>query len=188
MITTTYQSKIALVLVLLVAFAPFSCSSETPGELRQITFMAGFKPQANLPFVAAYVAQEKGYFAEQSLEVDLRHASTGEHLQLLLSGDVDFTTADAASVLKRRSDPGLPIVAFALFGQKGQQGFISLTNSEINSPPDWEGKTFGYKSSVPPDYLAILKDAGVDSKLTAKSKARFRFGVPRSKFLVSQVE
>jgi ABC-type nitrate/sulfonate/bicarbonate transport system substrate-binding protein len=167
LITTTYQSKIALVLVLLVAFAPFSCSSETPGELRQITFMAGFKPQANLPFVAAYVAQEKGYFAEQSLEVDLRHASTGEHLQLLLSGDVDFTTADAASVLKRRSDPGLPIVAFALFGQKGQQGFISLTNSEINSPPDWEGKTFGYKSSVPPDYLAILKDAGVDrSKIT----------------------
>ena len=167
MIATTYQSKIALVLMLLVAFASFSCSSEAPGGLRQITFMAGFKPQANLPFVAAYVAQEKGYFTEQGLEVDLRHASTGEHLQLLLSGDVDFTTADAASVLKRRSDPGLPIVAFALFGQRGQQGFISLANSGIDTPTDWEGKTFGYKSSVPPEYLAILQDAGVDrSKIT----------------------
>ena len=162
MIATTYRTKIALVLVLLVAFASFSCGTEATQELRQITFMAGFKPQANLPFVAAYVAQEKGYFAEQGLEVDLRHASTGEHLQLLLSGDVDFTTADASSVLKRRSDPGLPIVAFALFGQRGQQGFVSIANKGINSPADWEGNTFGYKSSVPPDYLAILQDAGVD--------------------------
>ncbi len=167
MIATTYQRKIALILIIFATFASFSCGTKAPQALRQITFMAGFKPQANLPFVAAYVAQEKGYFAEQGLEVDLRHASTGEHLQLLLSGDVDFTTADAASVLKRRSDPGLPIVAFALFGQRGQQGFISLANSGIDTPTDWEGKTFGYKSSVPPEYLAILQDAGVDrSKIT----------------------
>ena len=26
-----------------------------------IVFMAGYKPQANLPFVSAYVAQEKGF-------------------------------------------------------------------------------------------------------------------------------
>ena len=33
--------------------------------------MAGFKPQANLPFVGAYVAQEKGFFAAEGLEVTL---------------------------------------------------------------------------------------------------------------------
>lgn len=124
--------------------------------------MAGYKPQANLPFAAAYVAQEKGFFAEQGLDVEIRHASSGEHLQLLMSGDVDFTTADAASALKRRSDPGLPIVAFALFGQRGQQGFMALAESGIATPADWAGKRFGYKVSVPPDYLAVLEAAGVD--------------------------
>ncbi len=46
------------------------------------------------------VALSKGYFAEQDLEVKILH-STGQHLQLLLSGDVDVTTAASASVLKR---------------------------------------------------------------------------------------
>ena len=124
--------------------------------------MAGFKPQANLPFVAAYVAQEKGFFRQQGLEVDIRHASSGEHLKLLVAGDVHFTTAAATSVLKRRADPELPIVAIALFGQRGQQGYVALKDSGIETLADWEGKTFGYKVSVPPDYLAMLNAAGVD--------------------------
>ena len=131
-------------------------------EPRRVVFMAGFKPQANLPFVAAYVAQENGYFAEQGLSVDLRHASTGEHLKLLLSGDVHFTTAAAASVLKRRSDPGAPIVAIALFGQRGNQGYMALEDSGITDLGDWEGRTLGYKISVPPDYLAMIRAEGVD--------------------------
>ena len=147
---------------LLLAALPVAIAcSEEEKEVKSITFMAGFKPQANLPFVAAYVAQDKGYFTEQGLEVDIKH-STGEHLNLLMSGDVDFTTADANSVLKRRADPELPIVAVALFGQQGQQAFVSLGESGIQTPKDWEGKTFGYKISVPPDYLAILEAAGVD--------------------------
>ena len=157
-----HKDRIGIALLLLFTLLAVACSAGETGELKQITFMAGFKPQANLPFAAAYVAQDKGYFTEQGLEVDLRHAASGEHLQLLMSGDVDFTTADAAFVLKRRSDPGLPIVAFALFGQKGQQGFISLADSGIASPKDWEGKIFGYKSSQPPGYLAILEAEGVD--------------------------
>ena len=148
--------------VLLAVIVPilWGCGSEE-APLTKVTFMAGFKPQANLPFVAAYVAKEKGYFREQGLEVEIRH-STGQHLQLLMSGDVDITTADASSVLKRRADPGLPIVAFALFGQRGQQGFAVLKESGIQSPKDWEGKTFGYKTSVPPDYIAMLEAGEVD--------------------------
>ena len=137
-----------------------ACSDSV--EVEQVVFMAGFKAQANLPFVAAYVAQDKGFFAEQDLEVEIKHASSGEHLKLLMAGDVDFTTASAASVLKRRSDPELPIHAIALFGQGSQQAFIALKESGIESPKDWEGKTFGYKTSQPPEYLAILKKNGVD--------------------------
>ena len=102
-------------------------------EPESVTFMAGFRPQANLPFVAAYVAEEKGYFEEQGLNVDIQH-SIGEHLNLLMAGEVDFTTADANSVLKRRADPGLPIVAIALFGQRGQQAFLALSDSGISTP------------------------------------------------------
>jgi ABC-type nitrate/sulfonate/bicarbonate transport system substrate-binding protein len=139
---------------------------------RSMTFVAGFKPQANLPFVAAYVAQEQGYFAAQGLDVTIHH-STGQHLQLLLSGDVDITTAAAGSVLKRRADPGVPIRAIALFGQRGQQTFIALADSGIDSPRDWEGRTVGYRISLPPEYLAIVDAAGVNRELVQEVRVGF---------------
>ena len=83
-------------------------------------------------------------------------------MTLLLAGKVDFTTADANSVLKYRASQQAPVKAIALFGQRGQQAFISLTESGIKGPEDWSGKRFGYKISIPPDYLAIAESVGLD--------------------------
>ncbi|HEX7100968.1 MAG TPA: ABC transporter substrate-binding protein [Acidimicrobiia bacterium] len=132
-------------------------------ELTPMTFMAGFAPQANLPFVGAYVAQELGYFAEEGLEVTIEHsAGGGEHLQLLTAGEVDVTTQDAAVLLQRRADPGLPLVSIGLIGQKGQQAFVALADSGIETPEDWAGRTIGYKGTPPPDVFAILDAVGLD--------------------------
>lgn len=140
-------------------------ASPTPGEPDRVTFMAGFKPQANLPFVGAYVAQEMGFFEEQNLEVDIQHVNApGDNFPLLAAGQVQFSTADASALLEKwTGDPQLPIVSIALIGQTGQQGFAVLADSGIETPADWAGKTAGYKgSAVPPDYLAILDANGVD--------------------------
>ena len=150
-----------LLLGLALVMAAAACGEEDK-TLTKVVFMAGFKPQANLPFVAAYVAQEKGFFQEQGLEVEIKHAATGGGSKFLIAGEADFTTGDSASVLKLVSDPGLPIVAFVLFGQRGQQGFVALNDSGLETPKDWEGRTFGYKFSVPPDYLAVLNANNVD--------------------------
>ncbi len=166
--------RVLLLIPLVTAVFAMACGDdEADAPLDKVVFMAGFKPQANLPFVAAYVAQEQGYFAEQDLDVEIRHASSGEHLKLLVAGDVHVTTAAATSVLKRRSDPELPIVAFALFGQKGQQAYIALKDSGIDDLKGWEGRTFGYKISVPPDYLAMLETAGVDRDKVNEVKVGF---------------
>ena len=168
--TTARMACIVIVVAAVIVFM-MACSQEE-APLKSVTFMAGFKPQANLPFAAVYVAKEKGYFREQGLDVDVRH-STGEHLSLLMAGDVHFTTADANTVLQRRADPGLPVVAIALFGQRGQQAFVALEESGIQSPNDWEGKTFGYKVSVPPDYMAIVDAAGVDRSRVQEVRVGF---------------
>ena len=154
------MKRLLLVVVGLMGFLIIGCGES---ELQKVTFMAGFKPQANLPFVAAYVAQEKGYFSDEGLEVEILHsAGGGENMTLLLAGKVDFTTADANSVLKYRASQQAPVKAIALFGQRGQQAFISLTESGIKGPEDWSGKRFGYKISIPPDYLAIAESVGLD--------------------------
>jgi len=128
-----------------------------------MTFMAGYKPQANLPFVGVYVAQEKGFFTDENLEVTIEHSpGSGEHLQLLAAGKVQVTTQDAAVLLQRRADPGLPLVSIALLGQRGQQAFAALADSGMDTPKDWEGHLVGFKGTPPPDLFALLAATGAD--------------------------
>ena len=61
-------------ILLVVLAATFSCGTNEPEKVK---FMAGFKAQANLPFAAVYVAQEKGYFDEQGLNVEILHSGGG---------------------------------------------------------------------------------------------------------------
>lgn len=130
-------------------------------EPRSMTFMAGFRPQANLPFVAVYAAEAQGYFDEEGLDVRIEHAGQGEHLQLLLSGEIDVTTATAAQVLRRR-ETDLPVRAIALFGQRGDQGFVTRADSGIDEPADFAGRRVGFKSGVVPAELhALLGTAGL---------------------------
>ena len=141
---------------------PGALVEPTTAPLRTVRFMAGYKPQANLPFVAVYVAQANGYFAEQGLQADITHASgQGEHLKLLLQGREDVITASGDEVLARRAD-GLPVVAFAVLGQRDQRAYAVLDSSPVRSLKDWEGRTVGFKVEPAPEYLAMLSAAGVD--------------------------
>lgn len=129
-----------------------------------MTFMAGYKPQANLPFVGVYVAKEKGFFAQRGLDVTIEHSpGKGEHVQLLVAGKVQVTTMDAATILQRRADAELPVVSIALVGQKGQQAYAALKSAGMVTPKDWQGKNVGFKGSPPPDLYALLAAAGVDA-------------------------
>jgi ABC-type nitrate/sulfonate/bicarbonate transport system substrate-binding protein len=125
-----------------------------------------------LPFVGAYVAQSRGYFSDLGLTVDIKHATAGEHLQALLDGAVQVTTADGSSVLKR-NEQGLGLVSIALIGQKSEQGFAVLQDSGIQSVADWAGKTFGYKTSVPPEFLAIARANNLNPDLVRQVRVGF---------------
>jgi len=170
--------RLAASLVLALSLTACGGGSDEPAptsagrDLKHVTFMAGFKPQANLPFVGVYVAQEKGFFREQDLIVTVRHAQSGEHLQLLLAGEVQLTTANGSNVVQRNAE-GKPIVAIALIGQKSEQGFAVLQSSGIAAVKDWEGKTFGYKGSVPTEFLATVKANGVDAARVKQERVSF---------------
>ena len=164
--------RVLSIVLALVMTAAVGCGGSSPGtqnattgsnELapKKLTFLAGFKPQANLPFVGAYVAQEKGFFRDENLAVDIRHTQNNDQVQLLLAGEVQVSTGNGAQVIKRNSTD-LNLVSIALIGQRSEQGFAVLTTSDINSIKDWEGKTFGYKGSVPAEFLAIANAGGAD--------------------------
>jgi ABC-type nitrate/sulfonate/bicarbonate transport system substrate-binding protein len=165
----TQHLRLLAIVTALIGLASLSaCASQPEQPDEHLVFMAGYKPQANLPFVGVYVAQEKGFFAEERLTVEIRHsAGGGEHLQLLVAGKVDITTQDAAVLLKRRIDPGLPLVSIALIGQQGQQAFVALADAGIRTLEDWRGKQIGFKGTPPPELLALLDAAGLEENEVA---------------------
>ncbi|HMN13810.1 MAG TPA: ABC transporter substrate-binding protein [Bellilinea sp.] len=160
-------TSLFLLFLILAACAPQSAPLTPPTPIappQPFVFMAGYKPQANLPFVGVYVAKEKGFFAEEGLDVTVEHSpGQGQHMQLLVAGKVQITTQDASVLLQRRGDPGLPVVSIALIGQKGQQAYAALADKSFTSPKDWEGHIVGYKGTQPPDLSAVIKAAGGDA-------------------------
>ena len=88
-----------LTTVLLSACAAAPTQPAPSSEPLAMTFMAGYKPQANLPFVGVYVAQQQGFFREENLTVTIEHsAGQGQHLQLLAAGKVQVTTQDLSLI------------------------------------------------------------------------------------------
>jgi len=166
-----------------------ACGSEDDDS---VVFMAGFRPQANLPFVAVYVANAKGYYADEGLEVEIQHSPGGaEHVDLLESGDVDFTTATASGLIGRRSarlDNGgeLELKAVALFGQRGDRGYVVSRGSQIEEPGDLAGRTIGRTSPAPPpELLAMLATAGLSPDQVIFERVRFG---EIDRFLVGEID
>ena len=132
------------------------------GDPLEIDFTAGFFAQANLPFVAVYVAEDRGFFADENLTVNLEHAGpTGQHKSQLAAGQIDVTTLPAGEMMQVRAESGAPYVAVMLFGQRGDFGYAVLESSGIESPADFAGKTVGTKGVVQAEFLAMAAANGV---------------------------
>ncbi len=161
------RNPLLIVLTLAAALAvslSIACSGDDSDEVLTMTYMAGFVAQANLPFVAVYVAEDQGFFADENLEVDIQHAGfTGAHKNLLLAGEVDITTLPASEMLQIRANSGAPYVAVMLFGQRGDFGYAVLNSSGIESPADFAGRDVGFKGIVQSEFHAMLAAHGLST-------------------------
>ena len=163
--SVSVRNRLLIALSLVAALAAslsIACSGDDSDEVLSMTYMAGFVAQANLPFVAVYVAEDQGFFADENLEVDIQHAGfTGAHKNLLLAGEVDITTLPASEMLQIRANTGAPYVAVMLFGQRGDFGYAVLNSSGIASPADFAGRDVGFKGIVQAEFHAMLAAHGL---------------------------
>ncbi|WP_279165438.1 ABC transporter substrate-binding protein [Thermus scotoductus] len=113
------------------------------------------------------VAQRRGYFAEEGLEVELVYARGGSQaLQFLVGKAVDYaaTSLDAALQAYHR---GAPILRFASTGRLPLFALAAAPKSPIKSVRDLEGKTVGVSALGNADHVLLvylLKKAGVDPR------------------------
>jgi len=94
-------------------------------------------------FAGYYVAQEKGFYGDEGLDVTIKPGGpdiTPE--QILAGGGADIVTTWMPAALAAR-EKGLPMVNIAQVFQESAQMTTCLKSSGIETPADFEGKTIG---------------------------------------------
>jgi putative hydroxymethylpyrimidine transport system substrate-binding protein len=114
----------------------------TAQDRQKVSIALDWYPNAN--HAGLYLAQERGYFTEAGLEVELYTPSDPTVvLQTVGAGRDDFGISYQTDVLLARAEE-VPVVSVAALVQHPLMGVMALESSGIERPADLAGKTVGY--------------------------------------------
>jgi len=136
--------------------------SQTPSELTHIDVGVGFVP--NVQFAPFYVAQAKGFFAEEGLEVALEHGFENDFVALTAQGERQFAVASGDQVILARAQ-GLPVVYVMKWYQRFPVAVMALTETGIDAPEKIPGHSVGIPGLFGASYVAweaLVYAAGLD--------------------------
>lgn len=166
--------KKVVLLMLGLALALMGCansqSANEAGELRHIKLPMGYVP--NIQYAPFYVAVDKGYFAEEGIEIEFDYSFETDGMKLTGAGEIPFTVASGEQVLLARSQ-GLPVVYTFAWYQQFPISVVSKPELNINEPADLRGKKIGLPGLFGANYIgleALLFAGGVNpSEVTMDS-------------------
>ena len=128
--------------------------TESAAEQTPVTLVLDWIPNTN--HTGFYIAQEKGFFAEEGLTVSIQQPPEDGALALLAAGRADFAISAQESLSTAiTADTPLPVVAVATLIQHNTSGILSLKEKGITGPKMMEG--YNYATWDTPIEKAILK-------------------------------
>ncbi|WIF94038.1 ABC transporter substrate-binding protein [Caminicella sporogenes] len=111
-------------------------------KLEKVTLILDWLPNTN--HTGIYTALEKGYFAQEGLEVEIIQPQEGDVNALVGAGKGDFGISFQEQVtMARCAKNPIPIKAIAAIIQHNTSGFASPVEKGIKTPKDFEGKKYG---------------------------------------------
>jgi len=132
------MKKVGMIL-LLVAVLGFSGCGKNDGTIR---VLLDWTPNTN--HTGLFVALDKGWFAEEGLNVTITQPPEDEALVLVASGKAEFgvTFQESMGPAIAKERDALPITAVAAIISHNTSGIMSLKESGIQNPADLSGKRF----------------------------------------------
>lgn len=125
-------------------------------EIIKAKFILDWVPNTN--HTGIYVAQEKGFFAEEGIELEIIEPALEGASQIVASGQAHFGISSQNEVTMARSND-IPVVSIAAVIQEHTSGFASPVEKDITSPKDFEGKTYGgWGSPIEDMYLKVVME------------------------------
>lgn len=142
-------------LLCLVALLPLPAAA-----LEQVALQLKWKHQ--FQFAGYYAAQEKGYYRDAGLEVELREAGPEtDPVGEVLGGRAQFGVSNSALILERARDK--PVVAIAVIFQHSPFILAARRQSGIRSVHDLAGKRLMFEPHAE-EVFAYLRREGISEK------------------------
>jgi len=161
--TITRIFSILLPVIAVVACAPQE-SKRVPNEVTlQLKWV-------HLPqFAGFYVAQEKGYYAKENINVNFLEGGQGiDNAERVISGEADLGVLSPEDILMKRSQGAL-LTAIATIYRRSGVVFVAMADSGIVRPADFTGKTVamagegGAVREFELQFYAMMKKLGLGS-------------------------
>ena len=127
----------------------------------RITYLSGFDFSASASIVEVIVAEDKGYFDEMCLDVELKPSVSYANYTLVAANEAQFASAGAYAEIADfnvANDAGLVVVA--LEGKTAIDALI-VKQGEGDTLAELEGKTIGVKGKLQPSLKGMLAKAGL---------------------------
>ena len=158
----------ALFMAAMMAVGVAGCGGSEPAAdngLEDFSIVLDWYPNAIHTFL--YVAQEKGYFAEEGLNLVVNFpANTNDGISLPAAGRADLGMYYLQDAILTAVEEDVPIVSVGSVTQKSLNVVIALKESGIDGAEDLAGKKIGYAGTALSEaqVQCMLEKAGVSAE------------------------
>ena len=140
-----------LICVFSLAFAKGG-ADKSAGEIKKVTIQ--IEGSAVPYYTPIFNAIDKGYFAEEGLEVEYLFGNAADIAKNVAVGNVQFGFPNGEPIITARSQD-IPVVVVHTTLQHGLGSTIFLKNNGITAPRDLKGKKIGITSLGSSNYVQL---------------------------------
>ncbi len=129
-------------------------TAASSGNLTKVTVALGFVPSVG--FAPFYMAQDKGYYAAEGLEVDLKYGQIDNLLQQLADTKIEFGSLSGDQVVPARAKDITVTYVMGVY-QKSPVGAVAIqgNGTPLKTPADLKGKTIGVSQLAGTTYFGL---------------------------------
>lgn len=132
-------------------------------DLREINVVLDWYPNAIHTFI--YTAIERGYYAEEGLDVKVRFpANETDGITLVAAGKAELGVYYQHDAVQAVANQKVGVKSIGAICQAPLNVIVSMKDKNVNSPKDFVGKTVGYGGTVLSEALvrSMMKNVGED--------------------------